>query len=269
MGQIVVENPTVAQAQGETGAPRRVMLGVLVMSFASLLLELALTRLFSVILFYHFAFLAISIALLGLGAGGVFAFVAKRRLERWSIGQIGWCCCAVNAALMLVVLEIDLHVPVALFLSWANFWRLSAIYLVSALPFFFTGVFFSVLFARRHEHISQLYAADLIGGSLACIGIVPVLNVLGGPNTVLFGSLAFAAGALLWAERSWSKRIAGGLLVALVALIAANYRGKLIDIVYAKGMRRDKPWVEFAKWNAISRVEVDNHAGAKVIVIDA
>ena len=41
------------------------------------LLELALTRLFSVVLFYHFAFLAISIALLGLGSGGVFAYLGK------------------------------------------------------------------------------------------------------------------------------------------------------------------------------------------------
>ena len=247
----------------------RVLLGVLVMSFASLLLELALTRLFSVILFYHFAFLAISIALLGLGAGGVFAYVAKRWLERWTLGTIGSFCCTVNAAVMLGVLEIDLHVPVALFLSWGNFWRLTAIYLVSALPFFFTGLFFSVLFARRHGDISELYAADLIGGSLACIGIVPVLNYLGGPNTVLFGALAMAAGGLLWAESKSGKRIAGVLLVGLVVLIAANYRGKLIDIVYAKGMRRDKPWVEFAKWNAISRVEVDDQGGAKVIVIDA
>ena len=43
--------------------------GTALSSFAALLLELALTRLFSVVLFYHFAFLAISIALLGLGAG--------------------------------------------------------------------------------------------------------------------------------------------------------------------------------------------------------
>jgi len=272
MGEMVVEtvnDPTVGQRKTEDGAPRRVMLGVLVMSFASLLLELALTRLFSVILFYHFAFLAISIALLGLGAGGVFAYVAKRWLERWPLGEIGTFCCALNAALMLVVLEIDLHVPVALFLSWANFGKLTAIYLVSALPFFFTGLFFSILFARRHSQISQLYAADLVGGAMACIGLVPLLNVLGGPNTVLAGAVAMAIGALLWAESSWGKRISGALLVIFVGLIAANYRGKLIDIVYAKGMRRDKPWVEFAKWNAISRIEVDDQGGAKVVVIDA
>lgn len=53
--------------------PRILLFGIGLSSFAALLLELALTRLFSVVLFYHFAFLAISIALLCLGAGGVFA----------------------------------------------------------------------------------------------------------------------------------------------------------------------------------------------------
>jgi hypothetical protein len=271
MSETGLQEPKPVERTGETteASGRRALVGVLVMSFGSLLLELALTRLFSVILFYHFAFLAISIALLGLGAGGVLAYVAKRWLSRFSTRRIGMFCCSLNAALMLLVLEIDLHVPVALFLSWQNFRRLSAIYLISALPFFFTGLFFSVLFARRHSDISQLYAADLVGGALACIGVVPALNVVGGPNTVLVSAVAMAVGALIWAERPWQRRIAGSLLLVFIALIAANYRGKLIDIVYAKGMRRDQPWVEFAKWNAISRIEVDNQGGAKVIVIDA
>ncbi len=66
-----------------------VTLAVALMSFAALLLELGLTRLFSVVLFYHFAFLAISIALLGLGAGAVFAYLRRQWLARWSVGQLG------------------------------------------------------------------------------------------------------------------------------------------------------------------------------------
>ena len=59
-------------------SPEKTLLaGLALTSFAALLLELALTRLFSVVLFYHFAFLAISIALLGLGAGGVCAYLLK------------------------------------------------------------------------------------------------------------------------------------------------------------------------------------------------
>ncbi len=57
--------------------------------------------------------------------------------------------------------------------------------------------------------------------------------------------------------------------VALALLLAANHSGKLIDIVWAKGMRRDQPWMEFARWNAISRVEVNLQGTARYIVIDA
>ncbi|HYD83193.1 MAG TPA: hypothetical protein VEA63_04055, partial [Opitutus sp.] len=62
-------------AQPHSAARIRIALGAV--TFAALLLELSLTRLFSVVLFYHFAFLAISVALLGLGAGGVLAFLYR------------------------------------------------------------------------------------------------------------------------------------------------------------------------------------------------
>ncbi len=250
-----------------TLATRTLALAILVMSFASLLLELALTRLFSVILFYHFAFLAISIALLGLGAGGVFAYLARHRLAGWPTRSLGAAACAVNAVLIPAVLELVLHVPVSLTLGSGNFLRLTAIYVASALPFFFTGLLFSVIFAREKWRIPQLYGADLTGGAMACLMIVPLLNFLGGPNAVLFSALAMAAAAAIWAQRR--RRLGLALAVVLAALTAANYSGKLIDIVYAKGVRRDQPWLEYARWNAISRVEVDTQGLAKAIVIDA
>ena len=81
-----------ASATGKTGN-RALLAGIGLGSFAALLLELALTRLFSVILFYHFAFLAISIALLGLGAGGVFAYLGRGRLSRFETRKIGTLVC--------------------------------------------------------------------------------------------------------------------------------------------------------------------------------
>src|ERR1700692_4924821 len=92
---------------------RAMLVGTALSSFAALLLELALTRLFSVVLFYHFAFLAISIALLGLGAGGVFAHLWKARLKAWDIRHIAAACCALNAVAIPLLLEIVLHVPVS------------------------------------------------------------------------------------------------------------------------------------------------------------
>ena len=219
----------------------RLLAGIALVSLASLLLELALTRLFSVILFYHFAFLAISIALLGLGAGGVFAFVRRDWLARWSTRSLGAGACAINAILIVVVLEIVLHVPVALDLTKANFFRLTVLYLAASAPFFLTGLLFSVVFARETGMITRLYGADLAGGASACLLAVPLLNWIGGPNAVVFAALSMAAASLVWAETTRARRLGTTLTLVLVLLIAANYRGRLIDIVYAKGERRDKP----------------------------
>src|ERR1039458_4108903 len=113
---------------------RTLLVGLGLTSFAALLLELALTRLFSVVLFYHFAFLAISIALLGLGAGGVFAYLLKRRLARFRTRTLAARLCMVNSVLVLLVLEIVLHVPVALTVTGKNFLHLSVLYLAAAVP---------------------------------------------------------------------------------------------------------------------------------------
>ena len=245
---------------------RGAMLAVGLMSFSALLLELGLTRLFSVVLFYHFAFLAISIALLGLGAGAVFAFLRREWLESWTISELGATLCAANALVILGVLEVVLHSSVAMHLDWANFGRLTVLYLAAAVPFFVTGLLFSIVFARHPTRITQLYGADLLGGSLACLALVPLLNLIGGPNTILFAAVAVALAGIAWAtaRARWTPAILAALLLALIAV---NFRGRLIDIVYAKGMKRAAPL--FAKWNALSRVEVDEQGWAKVIVIDA
>ena len=253
-----------------TEIPEKTLLaGLALTSFSALLLELALTRLFSVVLFYHFAFLAISMALLGLGAGGVFAYLLKARLAVTDTRTLAARLCMANSVVILVVLEIVLHVPVALRVSWGNFARLTVLYLAAAVPFFFTGLLFAVVFARETRRIPRLYGADLCGGALACLAVVPLLNWVGGPSVILVAGATMAAAGTIWAEFRSQRRNAALLALALVVLIGANYSGRLIDVVYAKGMFRDPAWVEFARWNALSRVEVDRQGQAKAIVIDA
>ena len=300
-----METETISSPLQQTDST--LLIAIALTSFSALLLELALTRLFSVVLFYHFAFLAISVALLGLGAGGVFAYLRRIWLTRFATRRLAAALCTVNAAAIFMALEIVLHVPVSLDLSRWNFVRLTALYLASAVPFFFTGLIFSVVFARETQHVTRLYGADLLGGASACMAVVPLLNWIGGPNTILFSALSMSAAAIIWqgereplgnqpvipsgadASRSeapaesrdlvfssaaqGSRRISRFLPVIaatiLVLLILANHSGRFIDVVYAKGMFRDRSWVEFAGWNAISRVEVDRQGDAKAVVIDA
>ncbi len=259
----------VPASAAEKARDRALLAGIGLSSFAALLLELALTRLFSVILFYHFAFLAISIALLGLGAGGVCAYLQKNWLARFDTRRLASLLCVGNVIVLPIVLEIVLHVPVSLELSIGNFLRLTALYLVAAVPFFLTGLQFAVVFARESSHIPRLYGADLVGGAAACLAVVPLLNWLGAPNTILFAAVMSAIAAAVWASATAARWRISALAAALLILIAANYSGRLIDVIYAKGVLRDRSWVEFARWNAISRVEVDRQGDAKAVVIDA
>src|ERR1700735_326036 len=127
---VIAPSPILAPTQPEI--PEKTLLaGLALTSFSALLLELALTRLFSVVLFYHFAFLAISIALLGLGAGGVFAHLLKARLNTIATRPLASRLCLANSVVVLLVLEIVLHTRVALEVSSGNFLRLTALYLAA------------------------------------------------------------------------------------------------------------------------------------------
>jgi spermidine synthase len=267
---MAVIKPTPSSSVSSAEIPEKTMMaGLALTSFATLLLELCLTRLFSVVLFYHFAFLAISIALLGLGAGGVFAYLLRSRLAPVGTRALAARLCMANAVTVVLVLELVLHVPVSLDVSARNFLRLTVLYLSAAIPFFLTGLLFSVVFAREPRRIPRLYGADLCGGALACLAMVPLLNWVGGPNAILVAAIMLAGAAMIWAEARTVRRNSTWLALALVALTAANYSGRIIDVVYAKGMFRDPASVEFARWNALSRVEVDRQGGAKTVVIDA
>src|SRR5438270_8322349 len=248
---------------------RTIVIAVALVSFASLLLELALTRLFSVVLFYHFAFFAISVALLGLGSGGVFAHVRRAWLAQFDMPTLGARLCLLNSILILVTVEVVLHTPVSLEVTGRNFGKLTIIYLAAAVPFFLTGLLFSVLFARSPGHISQLYGADLAGGATACLTVVPLLNFVGAPNALLLASSCMAVAAALWADQTKLRRVAYALAAIFVVLMAANYSGKIIDVIYAKGVYRDPKWIEYSRWNAISRIEVSTQLGGRYVVIDA
>jgi len=266
----VVQNalPRISPPSPQQVGEKTLLSGIALSSFSALLLELALTRLFSVVLFYHFAFLAISIALLGLGAGGVFAHLRKNALNSRSTRIIAALCAALTALTIPVALEVVLHVPVSLKLTGGNFIRLTLIYCCSAVPFFLTGVQFSVIFAREPLRIPRLYGADLAGGALACVAVVPLLNWIGGPNAILLAATISALSAVVWSPTTKFRKQALTLAACLIFLLSLNRSGKLIDVVWAKGVLQEN--VEFSRWNALSRVEVDaEDDGSKRIVIDA
>jgi len=161
------------------------LFAVAVVSATVMALEISLTRIFAVILRYHFAFLVISIALCGLGVGGFLAHLLRRRgtpsLPRLAV----WTGAGVVVVLFLILRVVFAYFPTA-------YWLAALLLLV---PFTCAGAFLSELFARYAAWSGRLYAWDLIGAALAAVATVGLLEVISAIDAcLLLAALAAVAG---------------------------------------------------------------------------
>jgi hypothetical protein len=233
----------------------RHLAGVALVSATLLMTELALTRIFSVVMYYHFAFLAISIALFGLSASGVFAYLARRRLDRYSTDRLLSTESLIYAATSIVALFFLVRLRVGLNYSPENLVLMLTIYALAALPFFTGGLVVTLAISRLSAQINAVYAADLIGAAAGCLILIPLLDRLGAPGVVLSAAALSIAAAVLFAPRASRARIAGlGALVLLVPFSGQLSGVAGFDVVGTKGHQGDR--ILFSKWNSFSRIGV-------------
>jgi hypothetical protein len=241
-----------------------VYLAVGLTTLATLVLELALTRIFSVVFYYHFAFLAISIALFGLGAGGVFSYVVAAR-KGTMYSKLGALAMA-NAVVIVLALTFVMTRS-----GQPGNLTLALVYFATACPFFLAGAILSLAISETIQRVDRVYFFDLIGASAGCLVLIPLLNLFGGPNTVIAAGVLFAVSSAIWYNlEHQSLPRAGGVLVALalVTLMFVNGTTGLIDVKWSKG--RELPEEKFVKWNSFSRIALAPERGTNnpLIVID-
>jgi SAM-dependent methyltransferase len=172
---------------------------VAAISAAILAYEVLLMRLFSIIWWHHFAYMIISIALLGFGASGTALALVGRRLNRRFDAAL-----AASAALFAITAVMSCGAAIRLpFNALAIIWDprqllwLGCIYVLVVLPFFFGGSAIGLAFSRFPQDIGRLYAFDLVGAGIGAIGIVGVLFVLSPVATLrLVAAAGFIAAAL-------------------------------------------------------------------------
>ena len=221
--------------------------------------ELALTRIFSVTMYYHFAFLAISIALFGLSASGVSVYVLRRQLAGMETRRLLTAGAVAHALATLVALAFLVRIRVGLNYSPENLALMLAIYALAALPFFTGGAVISLAFARVSERINVLYGADLLGAAAGCLALIPLLNGLGAPGVVLTASGLSLIAAVCFAPPEWRARTAVAALFVFVMPVGAQLAGtQPFDVANTKGHEGDR--VLFSKWNSFSRVAVYDRA---------
>jgi predicted membrane-bound spermidine synthase len=159
-----------------------------VLSLSIILFELALTRIFSIVLWYDYAFMAISIAFFGLGIGSFMVHIQKDKfntLKKKSIinseftfsSRIVRYAIAYGISMPIFILSIS-YIP-------SDTSYIYLFYLVSSVPFFFAGAAMALIFLAMSEKISKLYFADLIGAALATIILDPVMQSLGAGSALL------------------------------------------------------------------------------------
>src|SRR5688500_3255669 len=168
-------------------------------------------------MYYHFAFLAISIALFGLSASGVLVYALRRRLAAFGTRELLSAGALVHGVATLAALACLVRIRVGLNYSPQNLVLMLAIYLLAALPFLTGGIVISAAFARLTSRINLLYAADLIGAAAGCLALIPLLNTLGAPGVVLVAAALSLIAAIAFA-RAGSRRVVAGISVALLSL---------------------------------------------------
>ena len=228
---------------------------VFLITLSGLLFEVGLTRIYSATIWYHFTFIAVSVALLGWGLGGFAVHLLKKRRGLTPSLHFAAACTLAYAAAIPACLWLVAKFPFTI--------ALLPLYFVAPLiPFFLAGMALSTIFDVRRATSGSLYFADLVGASLGALGVTVLLQRLGGEATVIAAAAApFAAAALL--SGSTTMRVAGAAGAALaIAGALTNETTGLLRVVpgYSKAMRRQmnelpEARVALTGWNAYSRID--------------
>src|SRR5438105_7490921 len=194
-------------------------IAVFLITLSGLIFEIALTRIYSATIWYHYAFIAVSVALLGWGLGGVALHVMRRSviptIEKAALLSMSY------AATIVVCLWLIVEFPFRLE-------RLPLYFIAPLIPFLLAGMALSMVFHIHREIASSLYFADLIGASLGALAVTFLLEKLGSESTLLLAAAAPLVAAALLSRRY--RMVAAVAAVVVVAFAISNERMSLLRV---------------------------------------
>ena len=273
------KNPHTANNGLPGGPPRAAVVGLFLLSAATLTFEIDLTRLFSVSQFYHFAFMIVSVALLGFGASGTFLAILPNFGAAHPRQSIGWLSFASGASILCAYLLVN-WVP---FDSFSIAWDrrqvaiLSLHYLALATPFFFSGLAVGSLLAIYSSSAGRTYAVNLCGSAMGCAVALAAPPFLGGEGSVVLSAGMAGLGSLvcLSADFKTAWKWASPLGLVVFALIDGSIRlndlpsfrwlelkiSPYKDLSYALQYPGAK--TIYRDWNSFSRLDVVRSPGVR------
>jgi predicted membrane-bound spermidine synthase len=244
------------------------------LSMSVLLFELALTRIFSIVLWYDYAFMAISIAFFGLGIGSLLTHILKNKVKREQLPS------KILQTTIIFAVSVPIFLVVIGYVIPPNIHFIYLFYLTSSIPFFFAGISMSLIFFAMPREVSKLYFIDLVGAAAATLMLDPLMQRLGAESVLLSAALLVIGPSLIAAivisTPSQKKNVLNmpvienkiklsGIIVlaASAILLATNTDANILAIKPGenKGLhyQLEKP-SEFehlsTQWNSFSRIDV-------------
>jgi hypothetical protein len=242
---------------------RWISLGLFASTFATLLLEIADSRLLSVVTWYHLSFLAVSLAMLGMAAGAVRVFLSRapRGVEDAIARLPGMAIAFAMAIAASHLINLCIPIPSLTRFTVMEVVTIAAATAVLAVPFYFSGVLVTVALTRTGGDIGRLYAWDLAGAATACLAIGPLLDsgALNLSSLVLLAAAAAAFAGFCFAQATasavrWRAALTTGVLAAAALINGSRPNG--IEVAFPKNRSLWMATDTFAaaRWNSHSYV---------------
>lgn len=212
--------------------PRPPLLALALLSAAALGYEILLMRLLSIILWHHFAYMMISVALLGYGAAGALVAFARPVLLRHFMPAFvaGALLFGATAMACFAIAQLVAFNPLEILWEPSQPLRLLLLYLLLFVPFFCAATSVCLVFSRFDTQVHRVYSFDILGAGLGCLGIIVALFALSPVGALrLVSAAGMAAAALACVECRWHRRwLPAFLLVA--AMVPAAVPGAWIAL---------------------------------------
>jgi hypothetical protein len=243
-------------------------LGLSLITLSTLMYEILLTRIFSVSMGYHFALVAISVAMFGMTVGAIVVYLCPRT---FTIDRAQYHL-ALSALLFAITIVFSflthLTIPFLTVRSIVAFYGIALNYTVLSIPFFFSGICVCLALTKFPTHIGRLYAADLAGAATGCILFIYTLELTDGPTAAIVVALLACLGALGFARNSSFTRLRRTAIVcsavlgvfALSSTILARHQLAPLRLLWVKGNLESRGL--YTKWNSFSRIRIDGNPDA-------
>lgn len=234
--------------------------GVFMLSFCLLSTEILLTRIMSVLFWYHFAFMVVSVVLFGMTVGALIVYLFPRIfLPELTIKHIA-VSAYVSSLAILVSLLLVFYIPLYLDNMGLKSTLIPVLYFFLSFPFISVGICLSLILSRFPEKIGRIYSANLTGSAVGCIGIIFILNNFEAASAVLFIAALSAVSTLFFAWRpgagGFLKTFSVVTILLCIFFSVKNERSHLIRPVWVKGVNLKDFQPLYSRWNFFSYLTV-------------